>query len=142
MALPTLRRKDTGALITDNAKSWTGWNVPFGMAALPPLAGGFYLQKTSSGVVQCEVNWRFATRFATSTLDNMYLLIELAQQISNGQGFVFEYRDVEGWVSDVQIVKVPGNLDPDSPTDLQEFFSPLHSYYILPTTLMKLGYIP
>ena len=142
MAIPYLRRKDTGVTLSDWPVSWSGWNVPFGMGGIPPFAGGEYLQKTASGLVRCSVVWRFASTRANSTIDNMFEIIELAQQIEDGEGFVFEFRDLEGWVQDVQISQVPGEASYDSIQELMGYPNTTRSYYHLSTLLTKIGYIP
>lgn len=143
MTTPRLTRKDTGAIISDNVKSWTGWNAPWSMARITPLSGGAYLQKTASGVLQCQVTFRFATRFPDSTIDNMFKMLELARRDpEDGQGFLFRFRDLEGFTRDVQIWQPPGGGDLTSTQDFMEFWNPLHSYYAVPVDLMVPGYLP
>lgn len=142
MAIPYLKRKDTGKIISDQPKSWTGWNIPFGMGGIPPYAGGEYLQKTANGIVRCQVAWKFATRWPNSNLDNYFELISLAQQIADGEGFVFEFRDLEGWIQDVQISSVPGEMSYDTIQQLIEHERGPRSFYTLTTVLTKRGYIP
>jgi hypothetical protein len=143
MATPFLRRKDTNALLSNKCVSWSGWNIPWSMARLTPLSGGAYLQKTGSGVLQCQASFAFATRYPNSSIDNYFKILELARRPPhNGQGFLFSFRDLEGFTRDVQIWQPPGGGDLTTTNDLMRFWHPLESHYLIPLDLMIPGYIP
>lgn len=142
MAIPYLKRKDTGKIISDQPRDWSGWNYPFGMGGIPPLRGGEYLQNTSNMLIKCQVTWKFATRFPNSNLDNYFELGSLASQIADGEGFVFEFRDLEGWVQDVQISEVPGGFSYDQVQEVIMHTRSTRSFYAVTTVLTKLGFVP
>jgi hypothetical protein len=143
LATPFLRLKSTGELLSDKCASWSGWNSPWGIARLTPLNGGAYLQKTSAGVLQCQATFAFATKYPNSSIDNFFRIMDLARQAPvDGQGTLFRYRDLEGWVRDVQIWRSPFGDSLTETQDLQRFWHPLHSHYAIPLDLMVPGYLP
>lgn len=143
MAVPFLKRKDTSAFISDQVIDWTGWNVPWGLARITPLSGGAYLQKTGSGVLQCQVVLAFATKYVNASIDNYFEMLELARQEPvAGEAFEFRFRDPEGWTNDVQIWAPPGGGDMTSTEDLKRFWHPLDTHYAIPVDLMVTGYLP
>lgn len=143
MAEPFLRLKSDNRLLSDKCISWTGWNTPWGLTRLTPLAGGAYLQKTMSGVVQCQASFAFATKYPNSSIDNYFEILDLARQKPvNGQGTLFRFRDLEGYTNDVQIWQPPGGSDLTTTNDLMRFWHPLASHYLIPFDLMIPGYVP
>lgn len=142
MAESYLKRADTGAYITDNVISWTGWNPMRTVVVQTPLAGGMYQQKTAGGILTCQARLRFASQFPNAQIDNFFLMCELQAEVSAGEGFLFEFLDLEGFTSDVWINKIAEGGSVDSVQDLQEFWHPLHSWYAIPVDLAVPGYLP
>jgi hypothetical protein len=142
MAVPYLKRADTGAFISDQVVSWTGWNPPRTIVRQTPLAGGAYLQKTAGGVLQCQVVLAFATQYPNAQIDNFFLMCELMAEVSEGEGFLFEFLDLEGFTRDVWIWQTPAGMGVEGTQDLMRFWHPLHSHYAIPVDLMVPGYLP
>jgi hypothetical protein len=139
--MPYLAVKDTGVIISDSIISWTGWQKPRGIVRLTPLGGGAYLQKTSGGVVQCGIVARFASRLPNAHIDNYFDFLDTFADITGGEGVTLEFEDPEGFTTDVWAFEVAGGVTTDTVEDLQEFWNPLHSFYAIPISLMRTGYV-
>lgn len=130
-------------MLSDQCVSWSGWNIPWGMARLTPLSGGAYLQKTTSGVLQCSATFRFASKYPDSSVDNYFKILELARREPvDGEAFLFRFRDQEGWTSDVMIWQSPGGGDASSVSEWAQAGSPLYTRYEVTLDLMVPGYLP
>lgn len=136
MAGPFLKRKDNGKVLSDRCISWSGWNTPGGLARITPLNGGSYLQKTSKRVLQCTATFRFASHFPNSSIDNYFEVLDCIEDLE-----VLRFRDLEGFVNDVQIWQYPGGGDPTQTSEWVQQADPLHSRYEVPLDLLVPGYI-
>lgn len=145
MAIPRLTRKDTGKVLSDVGVpgSWSGWNAAGGLVFITPLSGGSgYPQKTGARTLRSSITFRFRSASPNSTIDNYYEILKLIEdQAKTPAAALFRFRDLEGFVQDVQVDGYPGGGNSSEVQPFAAEKSVLKSVYEVQFNLVVPGYL-